>query len=92
MVFSLFAGECQGLALALPAKIHSFCPQLLALLRTFGKCARRILEVTLGKSAILPRFITPFLVQRHAAAFHVFAKAKTFHFSAFDMFAFRSLW
>ena len=31
-------------------------------------------------------------VQRHAAAFHVFALAKTFHSSAFDMFAFHSLW
>ena len=28
----------------------------LALLRSFGKCARRILEVTLGKSVVLPRF------------------------------------
>ena len=49
MVFSLFAGEYQGLALALPAKIHSFRPHSLALLRSFGKCARRILEVTLAK-------------------------------------------
>ena len=44
--------------LALPAKIHSFRPHSLALLRSFGKCARRILEVTLGKSVILPRSIT----------------------------------
>ena len=32
-----------------------------------------------------------FWVQRHAAAFHVFAKAKTFHFCAEDMLAYCSL-
>ena len=96
------------LPLALPAKIHSFRLR-------YAPCkAAALLKVTLGKSVILPRFITLFWVQRHAAcrnarrarsrivvhftrsfvaqrfksAFHVFAKAKTFHFSAFDMFAF----
>ena len=57
MVFSLFAGECQGHALALPAKIHSFRPHSRALLRSFGKCARRILEVTASKISIFNAFI-----------------------------------
>ena len=35
-------------------------------------------------------FTRSFVAQRFKSAFHVFAKAKTFHFSAFDMFAFRS--
>ena len=84
---------------------------------SFGKCARRILEVTLGKSAILPRFIKlysmcpqhrnvceaplcgcmskhftrSFVAQRIKSAFHVFAKAKTFHFCAEDTLAYCSL-
>ena len=62
MVFSLFAGERQGLALALPAKIHTFRLRC-------APCGTVVpLKVTLGKSAILPRFITLFWVQRHAAA------------------------
>ena len=162
--------------LALPAKIHSFRPRSCDKSHSFGKCARRILEATLGKSVILPRFIklfecnvtlpaikrrlsssdTPSLrrvklrlpsgngvekyrfstslsdffnvptapqrlyeryvrlsiynicaksyalpllfvntkrirVQRHAAAFHVFALAKTFHFCAEDILASCSL-
>ena len=32
-------------------------------------------------------FTRSFVAQRFKSAFHVFAKAKTFHFSAFDMFA-----
>ena len=35
-------------------------------------------------------FTRSFVAQRFKSAFHVFALAKTFHFSAFDMFAFRS--
>ena len=49
------AGSCTfslGCSVTLP--LHKF--------RSFGKCARRILEVTLGKSVILPRFITLYRV------------------------------
>ena len=46
--------------LALPAKIHIFRPRLCDKSHSFGKCARRILEATLGKSVILPRFIKLF--------------------------------
>ena len=44
---------------------HAAAPGTLPLraLRSLGKCARRILEVTLGKSAILPRFITLYCVR-----------------------------
>ena len=35
-------------------------------------------------------FTCPLVALRFEGTFHVFAKAKTFHFSAFDMFAFRS--
>ena len=37
-------------------------------------------------------FTRSFVAQRFKSAFHVFATEKTFHFSAFDMFAFRSHW
>ena len=59
-VFSLFAGECQCLALALPAKIHSFRPHSLILFRSFGKCARRILEATLAKCDFASLYYTSF--------------------------------
>ena len=45
-------------ALCFSAEIHPFPPSFARGACSFGKCARRILEVTLGKSAILPRFIT----------------------------------
>ena len=73
MVFSLFAGERQGLALALPAKIHSFRLRC-------APCGTVVpLKVTLGKSAILPRFITHFWVQRHAAACAALRAEQSFH-------------
>ena len=53
--FSLFLRSAKSrIALGRAAKIHSFRPHSLHKFRSLGKCARRILEVTLGKSAILP--------------------------------------
>ena len=90
MVFSLFAGECQGLALALPAKIHTFRLRC-------APCGTVVpLKVTLGKSAILPRFITLFWVQRHAAArfTSLIRKMRTAHFrgNAWQKYDFAALY
>ena len=48
--------------LALPAKIHIFRPHSLALLRSFGKLARQVLDVTLAKCDFAALYHTLFNV------------------------------
>ena len=69
MVFSLFAGERQCLALALPAKIHSFRPRSRDKSHSFGKCARHILEVTASKISIFNAFIKLLIFTKSGSPF-----------------------
>ena len=58
LLFSpLSAASCARARYALPRKFTSFRPHSRDKSHSFGKCARRILEVTLSKSVVLPRLI-----------------------------------
>ncbi|HIU62366.1 MAG TPA: hypothetical protein IAB07_01170, partial [Candidatus Caccalectryoclostridium excrementigallinarum] len=78
--------ELRESALCFPAEIHPFPPAL-----------RSVQGSRLAQSALTEKCdfrwqeLNFIWVQRHVAAFHVFAKAKTFHFCAEDTLAYCSL-
>ena len=73
-------------ALCFSAEIHPFPPAL-----RFVQGSRLAQSALTEKCDFRWRELNFIWVQRHAATFHVFAKAKTFHFCAEDMLAYCSL-